>query len=74
MAVITISRLYGSGGSEVAQRVADTLGWELLDNSIVDAVAARLDMSVYVLVARTNSSCACHSRSGGWKPARASRA
>jgi cytidylate kinase len=45
MAVITISRQYGSGGSEVAQRVATALGWELLDNAIVDAVAARLDMS-----------------------------
>jgi cytidylate kinase len=44
MAVITISRQYGSGGSEVAKRVADSLGWEVLDNEIVDAVAARLDM------------------------------
>ena len=52
MAVITISRLYGSGGSEVAQRVADALGWELLDNAIVDAVAARLDMSADEVVAR----------------------
>ena len=52
MAVITISRLYGSGGSEVAQRVADTLGWELLDNAIVDAVAARLDMSAEEVEAR----------------------
>ena len=52
MAVITISRLYGSGGSEVAQRVADSLGWELLDNAIVDAVAARLDMSAEEVEAR----------------------
>jgi cytidylate kinase len=52
MAVITISRQYGSGGSEVAQRVASTLGWELLDNAIVDAVAARLDMSSEEVEAR----------------------
>ena len=52
MAVITISRLYGSGGSEVARGVADTLGWELLDNEIVDAVAARLDMSAEEVEAR----------------------
>jgi cytidylate kinase len=44
MSVITISRLYGSGGSEVAARVAESLGWSLLDNSVVDAVAARLGM------------------------------
>ena len=41
MAVITISRMYGSGGSEVAQRVAEALGWSLFDNDMVDAVAER---------------------------------
>lgn len=41
MPVITISRMYGSGGSEVAQRVAAALGWSLLDNDIVDAIAER---------------------------------
>jgi cytidylate kinase len=42
MPVITISRQFGSGGSEVAGRVADALGWTLLDNALVDRVAARL--------------------------------
>jgi hypothetical protein len=42
MPVITISRMFGSGGSDVAARVADTLGWSLLDNALVDRVAARL--------------------------------
>jgi hypothetical protein len=41
MPVITISRMYGSGGSEVAQRVSAALGWSLLDNGIVDAIAER---------------------------------
>jgi cytidylate kinase len=41
MPVITISRMFGSGGSEVAQRVASALGWSLLDNDIVDAIAER---------------------------------
>jgi len=41
MPFITISRVYGSGGSEVAQRVATALGWSLLDNDIVDAIAER---------------------------------
>jgi len=45
MSIITISRLYGSGGSEVAARVAENLGWSLLDNAVVDAVAARLGMN-----------------------------
>jgi cytidylate kinase len=34
--------MYGSGGSEIAERVAMALGWELLDNEVVDAVAQRL--------------------------------
>jgi N-methylhydantoinase A len=42
MAIITISRMYGSGGSDVAARVAQLLGWSLLDNAFVDAVAERL--------------------------------
>src|SRR5687767_3218681 len=42
MSIITISRMYGSGGSEVAQLVADDLGWALLDNAVVDAVAEKI--------------------------------
>jgi cytidylate kinase len=38
--IITISREYGAGGSEVAQRVAETLGWRLVDNEVIDQVAA----------------------------------
>jgi hypothetical protein len=41
MPVITISRLYGSCGSEVAERVAETLGWQLFDNEIIEAIAER---------------------------------
>jgi cytidylate kinase len=44
--ILTISRLYGSGGSEVAALVAAKLGWSLLDNAVVDAVAARMGLSV----------------------------
>lgn len=42
MAVVTISRLFGSGGSEVARLVAERLGWTLLDNAFVERLAARL--------------------------------
>jgi cytidylate kinase len=41
MPFITISRMYGSAGSEVAERVAAALGWSLFDNSVIDKVAER---------------------------------
>jgi CMP/dCMP kinase len=44
--ILTVSRLYGSGGSEVAAHAAKLLGWSLLDNSVVDAVAMRMGLSV----------------------------
>ena len=52
MSVVTISRLYGSGGSEVAALVAKELGWALLDNAVVDAVAARLGITPSEVAAR----------------------
>lgn len=39
MAVITITRQYGSGGSDIAQLVARALGWTVIDNQFVDEVA-----------------------------------
>lgn len=41
MAVITVSRQYGSGGSDVAERIATALGWSLIDNDFIDRVAER---------------------------------
>ncbi len=52
MAILTVSRLFGSGGSEVAALVAKQLGWSLLDNEVVDAVAARLGLSSAEVQAR----------------------
>jgi cytidylate kinase len=52
MPVITISRMYGSNGSEVAERVAKTLGWYFLDNELVDAVAERAGMTHEEVAAR----------------------
>ena len=37
--------MFGSGGSDVAARVARALGWSLLDNAVVDEVAERLGVS-----------------------------
>lgn len=39
--VITISRQYGAGGSDVARRVASALGWSVVDNELVEQVAQR---------------------------------
>jgi len=43
--LITISRLYGAGGSEVARLVAERLGWTVVDNEIVDRVARRAGLA-----------------------------
>jgi cytidylate kinase len=39
--VITVTRQYASGGSQVARLVARELGWEVIDNEFVDQVARR---------------------------------
>src|SRR4029077_6597343 len=39
--VITITRQYASGGSEVARLVAAALGWDGIDNEFVDEGARR---------------------------------
>ena len=52
MSIITISRQYASGGSEVAEHVARVLGWQLYDNAVVDRVAARLGISSAEVSAR----------------------
>lgn len=45
MPFITVSRMYGAGGSEVAARVARTLAWSLFDNAVIDAVAERTGLT-----------------------------
>lgn len=39
MRAITISRQYGSGGGEIAARIAGKLGWQLIDHQIIARVA-----------------------------------
>src|SRR6266700_3555724 len=39
--VITVTRQYASGGSAVAKRAADALGWTVIDNEFIDEVARR---------------------------------
>ncbi len=45
MSAITISREYGSGGGEIAARLATQLGWTLVDHQIVADVARRIGMT-----------------------------
>jgi CMP/dCMP kinase len=40
MNAITVSREFGAGGGEVAQRLAEALGWELLDRELLHRAAA----------------------------------
>ena len=42
MPAVTVTRLFGSGGSEVARRVAESLGWRLVDSIFVDGIAKGL--------------------------------
>src|SRR5690242_21481295 len=45
MNAITISRQYGSGGGEIAARLAQRLGWQLIDHEIVAQVAHELGIT-----------------------------
>jgi cytidylate kinase len=40
MNVITVSREYGAGGGELARRLGETLGWEVLDRELLHRAAA----------------------------------
>ncbi|HYX51128.1 MAG TPA: cytidylate kinase-like family protein, partial [Ktedonobacteraceae bacterium] len=52
MRAITISREYGSGGGEIATRLARYLGWRLLDHEIVERVASEMGTSIEEAEAR----------------------
>ena len=41
--LVTIDREYGSGGGDIARRVAETLGWKLWDQALTDEIARVLD-------------------------------
>src|SRR5947209_6122498 len=45
MRAITISREYGSGGGEIASRLATRLQWDLIDHAIVEHTAHEMGMS-----------------------------
>jgi len=45
MRAVTLSREYGSGGGEIAVRLAERLHWQLIDHEIVSRVARELGIS-----------------------------
>jgi cytidylate kinase len=45
MRTVTISREYGSGGGEIAARLAQRLHWHLVDHAIVERVASEMGTS-----------------------------
>lgn len=45
MAVITISRQFGSGGDEIAHRVAEIMGYQLFDKQLIARAAVEVGLS-----------------------------
>ncbi|GCF07190.1 cytidylate kinase-like family protein [Dictyobacter arantiisoli] len=45
MCAVTVSREYGSGGGEIARRLAEKLQWKLVDHDFVVRVARELGIS-----------------------------
>jgi cytidylate kinase len=41
--VITIEREYGSGGAEIARKLAERLGWQLWDQKLTDEIARYME-------------------------------
>ena len=54
--LITISRQFGAGGSTVARLVARQLGWSVVDNELVDRVAARAGLTPQQVAAQEERS------------------
>ncbi len=52
MPVITISRQFASGGSDIARLIQEHLGWQLVDNEFVDRVAEQADLTPSEVAAR----------------------
>ncbi len=50
--LITISRQFGAGGAAVAAKVAEALGWRVVDNELVERVAARAGLAPEDVAAR----------------------
>src|SRR5512143_3102477 len=43
---ITLAREYGSGGGQIAERVARRLGWELIDRNLIEEISEKFHLNV----------------------------
>ncbi len=43
--IITVAREFGSGGGPIAEKLAARLGWELLDNALIERIAQHAQVS-----------------------------
>jgi cytidylate kinase len=50
--IITVEREYGCGGGEIAQRLADRLGWKLWDHQLTEEIARLANCSKAVVEQR----------------------
>src|ERR1700680_832193 len=50
--IVTIEREYGSGGGEIAQRLAGQLGWKLYDELLTEEIARLANCSKAVVAVR----------------------
>jgi len=50
MPVVTISRLYGTGGNQIGRRVAEILGYSYFDKKVIAEVATEMKLSVDQIV------------------------
>ena len=50
--IVTIEREYGCGGGEIAQRLAEHLGWKLWDQLLTEEIARRADCPKAVVEGR----------------------
>lgn len=50
--LITLSRQFGAGASAVARSVAKTLGWSVVDNEFIDAIARKSGLPVEQVAGR----------------------
>ncbi|QBD76310.1 cytidylate kinase-like family protein [Ktedonosporobacter rubrisoli] len=66
MQAITISREYGSGGGEIARRLAHRLGWQLVDHQIIAQAARELHIAEAVIQAHDEKSRDIFSRLIQW--------
>ena len=43
---VTLAREYGSGGGQIAERVARRLGWELIDRNLIEEISEKFHLNV----------------------------